>query len=749
MALGLGILFGCLLSLFLPAVPPFFVFLLLLLSVAFFGWRRCWFCLGAALYLLSWHWTVWHHQQASLQLLQTAATHVEGRIATIPRYFDTSAQFELELLQGPAAGYRVQVRWYNAPEQLAAGQVWQLPVQLSAIRDEASRAGYSAQRQALIRQQLARASVRTEQPAMLLGNRIALRQRLYAQFWQATRSLDSQALLLALTFGERSFSQNLWQGLQHASLGHLMAISGLHIGLVFGWCCWLLLPLRWIGLDPIWQQRVRLLLALMAALVYAWLAGFAIPTVRALLALTLLVMYNWYLQRLTYHRFWLLLVALLLLWQPMWALSQSFWLSVVAVGFIFIYLWCFAPAGSGSWLRLKQLLGFHVFMTFCMIPVTLLFFGGFSLFALISNLLFVPWCSLVAIPALLMTALLQSMQPEWAAGLWPWMDKLFLPLLWWLEWAADQSWFWWQRPEMPFWLLLAAAMSLLMLLLVRRVAIALLVVLAFIPFFAAVQQPQGWRLHLLDVGAGQAIVLQYQQHALLYDAGPGWGDSSATERLILPYLRSVGIKQLHYLVLSQQQAGSLGHWPVLRQHYPGLQVYTDVPTAHHSKGCAQLPMQFYTAELVVLQDSTLHAAEQAPSCVILLEVEGWRILLPGAMRLADEQRLLRQYPELTVDMLLLSGQGRDTASGLDFLMQLRPRLALSSHGQRGRVPAPAAAVQLRLDALEIPLLSTAQLGTIQIAIAPDSVQIYSKRATRLPFWLDSMQLTAVPPSQRR
>lgn len=244
-------------------------------------------------------------------------------------------------------------------------------------------------------------------------------------------------------------------------------------------------------------------------------------------------------------------------------------------------------------------------------------------------------------------------------------------------------------------------------------------------------------------------MLQYQQHALLYDAGPGWGDSSATERLILPYLRSIGIKQLHYLVLSQQQAGSLGHWPVLRQHYPGLQVYTDVPTAHHSKGCAQLPMQFYTAELVVLQDSTLHAAEQAPSCVILLEVEGWRILLPGAMRLADEQRLLRQYPELTVDMLLLSGQGRDTASGLDFLMQLRPRLALSSHGQRGRVPAPAAAVQLRLDALEIPLLSTAQLGTIQIAIAPDSVQIYSKRATRLPFWLDSMQLTAVPPSQRR
>lgn len=748
-ALGLGVLLGCLLSLFLPAVPPFFVLWLLLVSVAFFSWRRCWFCVGLALYFVSWHLALLNHQQAMTALLQTPVSTLEGRITSIPKHYERSSQFEFMVLQGPAAGYKVQVHWFQPKETLQAGQVWQLPVQLSAIRDQASRDGFSAERQALVQQRLARASVRSDQPPVLLGNQPQLRQRAFTVIQQATESLPSQSLVVALTLGERQFSASEWQGLRHASLGHLLAISGLHIGLVFGWCCYLLLPLRLLALPPHWQLRLTWLLAFAAAALYAWLAGFAIPTVRALLGLSLLLVFSWHWQRLSYHRFWLLLVTLLLLIQPLWSLTAGFWLSVGAVGLIFIFLWRFPARDIGWWSKLRRLFGFHLFVTLCMMPFTLLFFGGISWLALLSNLLFVPWCSLVAIPALLVTACLQALQPAWAAVLWPWVDWLFAPLRWWLDLAASQQGVWWRLPELPWALVAMMAVSLLLLLVVRKPLMLLFAALSCLPLGVLLLQQPEWRLHLLDVGQGQAVLLQYRQHGLLYNAGPAWAHGSATEQLVVPYLQHAGVKELHYLVLSHEQAEVLGNWPVLRQQYPAVQLVTDVATAHVSLPCAQMPQQFFQAELVVLQDSSQVGNELYPSCVLWLDVAGWRILLPGAMQPEDEARLLQQYPALRADVLLLARYGRNQTASLDYLQQLQPKLALSSHAHSSRVQRPAALVRARLEALQIPLLSTAEQGTIQIAIGPDSVQIYSKRARRLPFWLDSMQSEAVPAPVRR
>ncbi|MCC5824652.1 MAG: DNA internalization-related competence protein ComEC/Rec2 [Alkalimonas sp.] len=682
-------------------------------------------------------------------LLQTPVSMLEGRITSIPRHFERSSQFELTLLQGPAAGYKVRVHWFQPKEPLYAGQIWQLPVNLSAIQDQASRDGFSAVRHALVQQQLAQASVRSDQPAALLGNQPQLRQHAFVALQQATDALSSQSLLLALTLGERQFSATEWQGLRHAALGHLLAISGLHIGLVFGWCCYLLLPLRLLGLPPRWQHRVKLVLALAAAATYAWLAGFAIPTVRALLGLCLLVLYSWHWQRLSYHRFWLLLVALLLLIQPLWSLTPGFWLSVGAVGLIFIFLWRFPAQGIGWLAKLKRLFGFHLFLTLCMMPFTVLFFGGISLLALLSNLLFVPWCSLLAIPVLLVTACLQALQPGWAAWLWPLVDGLFAPLLWWLELAASNHELWWRIPELPWTQLLVMSVSLLLLVLLRQRLMLLFAMLSCLPAWYLLQQQPDWRLHLLDVGQGQAVLVQHRQHGLLYNAGPGWAHGSATEQLVLPYLQQVGVKVLHYLVLSHEHAEVLGHWPLLRQHYPAVQVVTDVPTAHASLPCASLSQQFFDAELVVLQDWSQHGSERRASCVLWLHISGWRILLPGAMQPADEMHLLQAYPDLRADVVLLARSGHNQSSSLDYLQQLQPKLALSSHAHSNRVQRPASVVRARLEALQIPLLSTAEQGTIQIAIAHDSVQIYSKRARRVPFWLDSVQPEAVPVPVRR
>lgn len=591
--LGLGILSGCILSLFLPTVPPFYVFFLLCFSLAFLAWRRCWFYCGFCLYLLSWHGTLLLHQQAGSALLAEQAQQVQGQIVGIPRQYGPLSQFDFQLTSGPGKGYRIRLSWFQPIEPLQQGQQWQLTVRLKPVHDISNPGGYSAELAALIDGQLARGYVSDPTQAKLLRQTTGQRHRWYQRLQQATADLPSSALLLALTVGQRDFSAELWQGLRHTSLGHLVAISGLHIGLIYGWVFWLAIPIRWTGWSPAVQLRVRTALALSAAMGYAALAGFAIPTVRALLALLLVATVSWFFHRLNYHRFWLLLVSLLLLVQPMWGMSASFWLSVSAVALILFYLWRFPMPVSGWLARLKHLFGFHLWLSIGLIPVSLLFFDGISVVALLSNLLFVPWCSLVAIPALLLTCLVEWLHAGWAAWLWPWVDWLFRPLVLWLDLAADWSGLWWSAKGVPWYIAVLSMLALMMVSLFRHRLAMLLALLCLLPLAQHWFQPAGWRLHVIDVGQGLAVLLQYQQHGLLYDAGPRQGDFSATRRYVVPYLRQVGIRQLHYLVLSHDDSDHTGTWPDIRQAYPEVTLVTDVPTAVKSLPCQQLPVTFF------------------------------------------------------------------------------------------------------------------------------------------------------------
>lgn len=125
--------------------------------------------------------------------------------------------------------------------------------------------------------------------------------------------------------------------------------------------------------------------------------------------------------------------------------------------------------------------------------------------------------------------------------------------------------------------------------------------------------------------------------------------------------------------------------------------------------------------------------------MVWIELHGWSILLPGDIHRQQEQQLLLQYPNLQADLLVLPHHGSNTSSSLAFLQQLQVRVALNSAGRHRGFQHPHALVQARLELLQIPLWNTADQGAIQIALTPDFVQIYSNRASRLPFWLDSMQ----------
>ncbi len=724
----LGVITASLLSLFLPIVPPFFSIFLAVLILLALAWRRSLLfsvMLGLLCFMAS---LSWHHQQ---QQRATAAVLAPGNavlrvvINAPPKVYSDYTQLNATVLSGPARGFQLTLRWHQPPA-LATGQQWRLQLLLKPLHGYANPGSYNAATQALVTGRIAQGQV-VRGPQILLGQQQSWRRQLVAKVDQAIAPYATAPLLKALAVGERDFSSQLWRGAQHAGLGHLLAISGLHIGLVFGWVWWLSRCSK--GLLAIgYQQQLGLFLALAAALCYAWLADFAIPTVRASVALAMLVLCRSQLSRLSPGRFWLLLVALLLLVQPFWALSASFWLSVLAVAIIFLVLWRF-PLPAQHWrARLCWFLLFHLLLSLMMTLLGIMLFSGFSPLMFWSNLLFVPWCSLVAIPLLLVSVLLTLAGLD-ASGLWQLTDLAFRPLLWWLQQSAELP-LWW--PVSQGAALLTALLLLLLVcaLLLQRKALLLVLPLTMLLLSGSALQPESWQLHLLDTGQRQVLLLQQGQRALLYDAAPALAQQDIADSQLTPVLRQLGIEQLDYLLFRQQRTDRSRHWALLTDYRVAaqdLQAFSQQPDAGR---CQSLPAAYQDVQVEILLSDTID------NCVLRLTIGPWRLLILGIISPATEQRLLSSQLDLAADVLLLANNGSAAVNSLALLEQVRPALALNSAAFMNGYSHPALAVRQRLALLEVPLLNTADYGAISVRFDANQLHVSSWRAQRLPFWLE-------------
>jgi len=743
-----GILTGSFTALLLPAIPDWYWPLSLLFICVLL---RCSFGAGLCLYLASLSIQLQQYSTTSQQVLAQHSTIVAGTVVSIPQHYDGGSRFILQLSETvkdkaqPGAGALLQVRWFQVPVKLQQGQRWQLPVKLKTIRGLANPGGGVAEAQALVSGLVAQATVQSSEnltELKLLDAEISWRQRLFNQLEVELNDYSGKALMLALTLGERPFSDELWLGLQATGLGHLISISGMHIALVFGWV--LLSQRAWAMLAHglWWRFSLALGTALAAAWLYSAMAGYAVPTVRALVALVLLVLLKLCWRRSSGRQFCLLVAALLLLLQPFWLLSLSFWLSVLAVALVFYLGWRYPPATGGR-AKLLAFLRYQLIFSLLMLPLGLLFFQGVAPLSLLSNLLFVPWCSLLVIPLLLLVFFLQCFSPWPLTLLWQLLDVLLQPLLRWLLYCAEANW-WWSLPQAGFLLTLLLMAALLLVLLPGKSRNLPLLIVLSLPLLLTITLKSEAQLHLIDVGQGTAILLQQGEHGLLYDFGPRYGSYSATEAAVLPYLRYQGVRKLDYLILSHNDSDHSGHLALLRRAYPDAKLVTDVGSLHPDLNCRQLPAAWQQFSLQVLWPPGPAAADikNDQSCVLRLAIQEWAVLLTGDISGATEQQLIKHQPRLDADVLLLSHHGSKSSNHLTFLQQVKPKLALNSAGFANPYKHPADEVKARLSLLQIPLYNSADSGAMSLRFSDDQLELRAIRPARLVKWLENLPFAA-------
>jgi competence protein ComEC len=549
------------------------------------------------------------------------------------------------------------------------------------------------------------------------------------------RTFGSDApLVRALLIADRTeLSPEVRDNFAVAGLAHILAIAGLHIGIVAGA---LALLLEVCGIS---RQRAALI-TLAVIIAYVVIIGAPVPAVRSATMLAAL-----HVSRLIQRPTSRWAVVALGASQPVFAPDV-----VVAVGYQLSVVGVAAMIAAGMLARrigvhrrpaivkavLLTLLGTTV-ATIATAPIVAWVFGRVSTLAPLSNLAAAPLIAL-AQPMIFFGLVLSPLRPVAA-----FFADAAHPLLVGLTTVASVTASIPHAsitiaPTLPM-AVVAGAMSLSVIVacasqdwrLPAGVASAAAGALIWMPL-----TPSGtgmMELHMIDVGQGDAIALRTPHgHWLLFDAGPAWPGGDAGRSTVLPYLGRRG-GSLDAFVLSHPHTDHVGGAAtVIRALRPRAYIDAGFPGgagAYRASLAAARdervpwrrahPGDTLTDDGVLVTllapDSVWTSSLTDPnlaSLVALVRFGDVRMLLMGDAERAEEEWLLARWPDLHADVLKVGHHGSGTSTSARFLGAVRPRAALVSVAGGNRYHLPTPGVMHTLAAQGAQVLRTDQVGSI-------------------------------------
>ncbi|MDS4042400.1 MAG: DNA internalization-related competence protein ComEC/Rec2 [Candidatus Competibacter sp.] len=681
--------------------------------------------------------------------LEGVDLQVEGWIASIPDHEWRNARFEFVVEQAgrgeqpaPLAGQRLRLAWWNDDEAdggaaaarpaLRVGDRWRFAVRLKRPRGLLDPGGFDYERWLYAKGIVATGTIRSRPPPRLLveAERYPLdryRQRVADRFHRLLPGNPYAGILVALAVGEEGgISPWQWDVFNRTGIGHLMSISGSHIGLVAG----IVFGLVWIGWSRIpplalrWPAtRAAALATVLGAGGYTLLSGLSVPAQRSFLMAVVAMTALLILRPVAPSRILALALMAVLIVDPGAPLLAGFWLSFGAVAVILYTV-------GGRWREgrlLGQTLGLQLSITLAMLPPTLVFFQQFPLLSPLANLIAIPWVDCTVLPLSLLAVLAgpvsiaaQTALLELAAlamdGLWHimvWLDRLPGMVLY--------------RPAPPLWTLAFALPGLALLLAPRGLPGRWLGLPLCLPLLwppASAPEPGGFWFTLLDAGQGLAAVVRTRHHVLVYDTGPKLGTTLDAGRAVLvPFLRQQGAIQVDTLIVSHADGQHTGGVRSLRELMPVARILTSNSERTPIDGAEPCRVgqawEWDGVRFRMLHPPPAGFSDDNASCVLKVEGAAGRVLLPGDIETAAETVLASTHgAELAAEVLVAPHHGHRNLSTPVFLNAVQPQYVLLATGYRNRFGYPRPETVARYQATGATLLNASDEGALTFRLEP-------------------------------
>lgn len=535
----------------------------------------------------------------------------------------------------------------------------------------------------------------------------------------------------ALVLGNRDdLDESVITLFQKWGLSHLLAISGLHVGIIMALIYFLL-----IRLSPFSKEKIHWFI-LFFLLFYALLAGGQPSVWRA----SLMGIFGILLHK---GKVKLGLTDLLSIVFLVLIITNKY--IIYHIGFQFSFLVTLGIVLSAQWIssshtNIGRLLQISFVAQMMIVPLQMIYFYHFQPLSILVNVIIVPYFSLIVIPAMFLSFLL-TIFPDFL--IWPFeniflaVHHLMMNFVQWLD----------QHVSYPF---ITGDISMgitiiyyflffcMMMQLEKGnknksfqfgIAISLLLTFVIIkPYISPVGS-----VTMLDIGQGDAIIIElpYRKGVFMVDAGAMFHfndmepSDSVYKQIIKPYLMGRGIHNISAIFLSHNHTDHDGSIQYIVDDYSVDEIITHDyynkdnllkntgrnvkhTFVHYNEKLNRNGQQFY-----VLSPQKDYGDENDNSLVLLTKLGGHTWLFTGDISKNVEKEIVRKYSGIKADVLKVAHHGSKTSTDIEFIQEIRPKIALISAGRNNRYGHPSKETIETLEQTGINIFQTAEVGAVQ------------------------------------
>ena len=578
---------------------------------------------------------------------------------------------------------------------------------------------------------------------------------------------DQAALFQALILGEKQgIGEELREPFNRAGLGHMLAVSGLHVALV-AWftfaVCSFALSLSYRLALVLDIRATTAALTCLPVTAYACLTGFEVSCQRATI-MVLVFLFSIILGKDKERWSTLALAGLLVLaLDPAALFSISFQLSFSAVVGI---LWLGPPLRKGLALsipnqgkrqglviRLYQyfadLTAVTLSATFFLLPLIAYYFHRFSWMVVPANVTALPVLGLLVLPIALLAAAFLPLSTLFAEGLlkvaaWS-LERMMDYVVYWSSWSRSETWV--MTPNIPELLLLYGIMFFLFYAIrfpwARRGFVVVLVLFAGDVTYWVHRNFYNphLKVFVLDVGQGNAALVQFPgKERMLIDGGGFSGGRLDTGKMVIaPFLLRSKITRVDYLVLTHPQTDHMDGLRFIASHFRPREFWHNGERGE-TPAYEELMETLRSAKVPVfgpkggkerrviggVEVAWLHPKDRAEerglklndkSLVLKLSYRGRSFLFTGDLEKAGEDRVvLGEGSNLKSHVLLVPHHGSKTSCSSAFLNHVRPRVCIISVGEGNAFGFPSVEVLDKLQSRGCEIFRTDRHGAVEVTL---------------------------------
>lgn len=649
---------------------------------------------------------------------------VTGKIIDLPKLKPHHVQFILKTNHG-----KILLNDYNPSHKpYIPGAIWQLMVKLKPLHGLINPFGFNyktyLEHQNIVATGYIKQSVNNKLITFSPWNnpinfwRYKIRQHLLTLI-QTYKQNAAAPILPALAIGDRSsLNPSTYQIFQNTGTAHLIAISGLHVGLIFTITFFLI---RWLISFIPWlikrhpAQKIATCAAFIIAVGYSALAGFSTPTYRALIMLAVIAFGILFNKRFSPIKALIIAALLIMLLTPKSMLTVSAGLSFSAVFFLIYTLANRPNINKKTSLLLPQC---KIFL--CLIPLCILWFGQFSIVAIPANLVAIPITSLLIVPLIFGGLIFIPINNQISILFNKGAILALSLLLKYLTMLAELPCATMHLAHPTYITLIFAIFGILLITAPAAIKCRMLGVIFLLPLFFNQPQPPSInrvKLTMLDVGQGLSCIIQTHSHLLVYDAGPAEHDGfNAGKSVVLPYLYGIGVHKIDKLVISHGDNDHIGGAPAILQNIKTKSIATSALQKlayFHPKFCHPYESWQWDGVNFMFLDNGAKTPgdDNNHSCILRISTNNKSILLTGDMEKPVEEYLIKHEKQfLATTILVAPHHGSISSSTMPFVRATHPKDVLFATGFHNRFGFPNPKVVSRYKTIGAKIYNTGTMG---------------------------------------